>query len=47
MPGDSSVPERSEPSITVEAPQARARNASLSFRMPPSAMIGTFPSVAR
>ena len=33
--------------MTVEAPQARARKTSLSLRMPPSAMIGTFPSVAR
>ena len=45
-PAPRRCPESRLPSMTVEAPQARARKTSLSFRTPPSAMIGTFPSVA-
>ena len=41
VPGDSSVPAKREPSMTVAAPQARALTMSPEVRMPPSAITGT------
>jgi hypothetical protein len=41
------VPDSALPSITVDAPQIRARKISLSVFTPPSAMIGTLSRTAR
>src|SRR6266851_2963289 len=45
-PGLSSVPARSEPIITLEAPAARALTTSPEYLMPPSAITGTSPAPA-
>ena len=45
-PGLSSVPPRSEPIITLEAPAARAFTTSPEYLMPPSAMTGIPPAAA-
>ena len=43
-PGLSSVPPNMEPSITLEAPAARAFTASPEYLIPPSAMMGMSPA---